>query len=124
VAFAIGLLASGLASTSVGTYAGSAIMGGLLKVQVPLVVRRAITLIPALVILAIGFDPTRALVLSQVVLSFGIPFALIPLVWLASSKKQMGEFANTVGLRIAGWTAAALITVLNVLLIVLIVTGA
>ena len=86
--FAVGLLASGLASTSVGTYAGSAIMGGLLKVRVPLLCaprgdphsRRSSSW-------RVGFDPTRALVLSQVVLSFGIPFALIPLVWSASSKK-------------------------------------
>lgn len=123
VIFAIGLLASGLASTSVGTYAGSAIMGGLLKVRVPLLARRAVTLIPALIILAIGFDPTRALVLSQVVLSFGIPFALIPLVWLASSRKVMGEFVNPTWLRWAGWISTALITSLNVLLIVLVVTG-
>ena len=121
--FAIGLLASGLASTSVGTYAGSAIMGGLLKVRVPLLARRIITLVPALVVLGIGFDPTRALVLSQVVLSFGIPFALIPLVYLASSKAVMGQFVNRPWLRAAGWLSAALITVLNVLLIVLVVGG-
>jgi manganese transport protein len=119
VVFAVGLLASGLASTSVGTYAGSAIMGGLLKLKVPLLLRRAVTLIPALVILGVGFDPTNALVLSQVVLSFGIPFA-----WLASSKKEMGEFVNPPWLRVAGWLSTALITVLNVLLIVLVVTGA
>jgi len=119
----VGLLASGLASTSVGTYAGSAIMGGLLKVRVPLLLRRAITLIPALIILAIGFDPTRALVLSQVVLSFGIPFALVPLVWLASSKKEMGEFVNPAWLRWAGWVSTVLIALINVLLIVLVVTG-
>ncbi len=123
VVFAIGLLASGLASTSVGTYAGSSIMGGLLKVRVPLLLRRLITIIPALIVLGIGFDPTRALVLSQVVLSFGIPFALIPLVRLASSRTEMGEFVNAPWLRIAGWTAALLITVLNVLLIVLVVIG-
>ena len=123
VIFAVGLLASGLASTSVGTYAGSAIMGGLLKVRVPLLLRRAITLIPALIILAIGFDPTRALVLSQVVLSFGIPFALVPLVWLASSKKEMGEFVNPAWLRWAGWVSTVLIALINVLLIVLVVTG-
>lgn len=123
VVFAIGLLASGLASTSVGTYAGSSIMGGLLKLRVPLLLRRLITMIPALIVLGIGFDPTRALVLSQVVLSFGIPFALIPLVRLASSRTEMGEFANAPWLRIAGWTAALLITVLNVLLIVLVVVG-
>ena len=124
VIFAVGLLASGLASTSVGTYAGSAIMGGLLKVRIPLLLRRVITLVPALIILLIGFDPTQALVLSQVVLSFGIPFALVPLVWIASSKKELGEFANPPWLRWAGWISAGLISVLNVLLIVLVVTGA
>jgi len=123
VIFAVGLLASGLASTSVGTYAGSAIMGGLLKVRVPLLLRRAITLIPALVVLGIGFDPTRALVLSQVVLSFGIPFALIPLVKYASSKADMGEFANAAWLRIASWIATVAIVAINVLLIVLVVVG-
>ena len=123
VIFAVGLLASGLASTSVGTYAGSSIMGGLLKVRVPLLVRRLVTMIPALIVLAIGFDPTQALVLSQVVLSFGIPFALIPLVWLASSRRELGEFANAPWLRVAGWVSAGLITVLNVLLIVLVVMG-
>ena len=123
IVFGIGLLASGLASTSVGTYAGSAIMGGLLRIRVPLLVRRLVTLIPALVILAVGVDPTRALVLSQVVLSFGIPFALIPLVRLASSTARMGEFVNRPWLRVAGWTSAIAITAINVLLIVLVVTG-
>jgi manganese transport protein len=123
VTFAIGLLASGLASTSVGTYAGSAIMGGLLKVRVPLLLRRVITLIPALIVLGIGFDPTRALVLSQVVLSFGIPFALIPLVKYASSKTDMGEFANAPWLRIASWIATVAIVAINVLLIVLVAVG-
>ena len=123
VIFAVGLLASGLASTSVGTYAGSAIMGGLLTVRVPLLLRRVITLIPALVVLGVGFDATRALVLSQVVLSFGIPFALIPLVWLASSRAVMGSFANAPWLRWAGWISAGAISVLNVLLIVLVVSG-
>ena len=121
--FAIGLLASGLASTSVGTYAGSAIMGGLIKIRVPLLARRVITLIPALIVLGIGFDPTRALVLSQVVLSFGIPFAMIPLVRYASSRAIMGQFANATWLRIAGWISAGLIIVLNTLLIVLVVGG-
>jgi manganese transport protein len=122
--FAVGLLASGLASTSVGTYAGSAIMGGLLTVRVPLMLRRVITLVPALAVLAIGLDPTTALVLSQVVLSFGIPFALIPLVALASSKTLMGEFANAPWLRWVGWLSTAAIVVINVLLIALVVIGA
>jgi len=76
--FAVGLLASGLASTSVGAYAGAEIMQGLLHIRVPLLLRRLVTLIPALLILGVGFDPTQALVLSQVVLSFGIPFASFP----------------------------------------------
>ena len=92
--FAIGLLASGLASTSVGAYAGAMIMQGLLRRSYPMLVRRLVTLIPALVILAIGVDPSRALVLSQVVLSFGIPFALIPLVRLTSNRALMGDDTN------------------------------
>ena len=124
VIFAIGLLASGLASTSVGTYAGASIMGGLLRVKIPLLARRLVTLLPALIVLAIGFDPTRALVLSQVVLSFGIPFALVPLVKFASSKTLMGEFANAAWLRWTSWIATGAIIVINVVLIVLVVTGA
>ena len=124
VVFAVGLLASGLASTSVGTYAGSVVMAGLLKLQVPLVVRRGVTLIPALIVLGVGADPTAALVISQVALSFGIPFALIPLVALASSKALMGEFVNRPWLRWAGWISTAAIVVINLLLIVLVVVGA
>ena len=121
--FAIGLLASGLASSSVGAYAGAMIMPGLLHVSIPLVVRRLITLVPALAILAIGVDPSRALVLSQVVLSFGIPFALIPLVRLTSDRALMGDDANHRVTTALGWLVAALITVLNVVLIYLTVTG-
>jgi manganese transport protein len=123
VVFAVGLLASGLASTSVGTYAGASIMGGLLTVRVPLLARRVITLFPALLVLGIGFEPTRALVLSQVVLSFGIPFALIPLVRFASSRTLMGQFANTPWLRWAGWVATVAIILINVALIVLVIAG-
>jgi len=123
VVFAVGLLASGLASTSVGTYAGASIMGGLLRVKIPLLARRVVTLIPALVVLGIGFDPTRALVLSQVVLSFGIPFALIPLVRFASSKTLMGEFANAAWLRWSSWIATVAIVGINVVLIVLVIAG-
>jgi manganese transport protein len=92
--FAIGLLASGLASTSVGAYAGAMIMQGLLRRSYPLLMRRLVTLIPALVILAVGVDPSRALVISQVVLSFGIPFALIPLIRLTSDRTLMGADVN------------------------------
>ena len=85
--------------------------------------RRLITLIPALIVLGIGIDPTKALVLSQVALSFGIPFALIPLVRLASSKTLMGEFANAAWLRAAGWISAGAIVVINVALITLTIVG-
>jgi manganese transport protein len=121
--FAIGLLASGLASSSVGAYAGAMIMQGLLHISIPMVMRRLITLIPALVILAIGLDPSRALVLSQVVLSFGIPFALIPLVRLTSNRGLMGEDTNHRVTTAFGWAVAALISLLNVVLIYLTVQG-
>jgi manganese transport protein len=117
--FAVGLLASGLASTSVGAYAGAMIMQGLLRRTYPLLLRRLVTLVPALVILAIGVDPSRALVMSQVVLSFGIPFALIPLIRLTSNRTLMGEDANHRVTTILGWLVAALISVLNVVLIYL-----
>ncbi|MEZ2390014.1 Nramp family divalent metal transporter [bacterium RCC_150] len=123
VAFGVGLLASGLASTSVGCYAGATIMGGLLKVRVPLLLRRVITLIPALVILGAGVEPTLALVLSQVLLSFGIPFALIPLIRLTGKREVMGIHADSNPLKIAGWASAALIVGLNCFLIVLTITG-
>ncbi|MET3934147.1 manganese transport protein [Arthrobacter sp. OAP107] len=123
VVFAIGLLASGLASTSVGCYAGATIMGGLLKVRIPLLTRRVITLIPALVILGAGIEPTLALVLSQVLLSFGIPFALIPLIRLTGKREVMGIHTDSTPLKIAGWTSATLIVGLNCVLIVLTVLG-
>lgn len=123
VVFAVGLLASGLASTSVGAYAGAAIMGGLLHVRVPLLARRVVTLIPALAILAIGVDPTTALVVSQVVLSLGIPFALVPLIRLTGDRRVMGAHVDRPLTRIAAWVAVSLVVVLNVALVVLTFTG-
>ncbi|ANA97198.1 manganese transport protein MntH [Mycolicibacterium phlei] len=117
--FAIGLLASGLASSSVGAYAGAMIMQGLLRRSVPIVARRLVTLLPALAILAAGIDPTRALVVSQVVLSFGIPFALIPLVRLTSDRGLMGTDVNHRVTTMLGWIIAALITLLNAVLVFL-----
>lgn len=122
--FAVGLLASGLASTSVGAYAGAEIMHGLLHIRVPLLARRLVTLIPALVILAIGFDPTVALVLSQVVLSFGIPFALVPLVALTANREVLGGFRNRVWTTIAGIAASVFLIALNGMLLWLVLTGA
>lgn len=119
VVFAVGLLASGLASTSVGAYAGAAIMGGLLRVRIPLLLRRAITLVPAITVLWIGLDPTWSLVLSQVVLSLGIPFAAVPLVLLTSRSELMGRFRNGAALRVIAWLVVALIVALNVVLLLL-----
>ncbi len=124
VLFAVGLLASGLASTSVGSYAGAAITSGLLHVRVPMLLQRVATLIPALVVLAIGTDPSWALVLSQVLLSLGIPFALVPLVWLTSRREVMGGLANRPLLQVLAWLSVGLIVALNVALVVLTVTGA
>jgi manganese transport protein len=123
VIFGIGLLASGLAATSVGSSAGATIMAGLLHVRIPLFVRRVITIIPALIILGVGFDPTSALVLSQVFLSFGIPFALIPLVWMTSRKSLMKSFVNRMPLQIAGVIVTVAIVLLNLMLLSLTFTG-
>ncbi|MBF4995629.1 Nramp family divalent metal transporter [Nocardia sp. BSTN01] len=120
---AVALLASGLASTSVGAYAGAMIMDGLLRRKVPLLFRRVVTLVPALLILAAGVDPTRALIVSQVVLSFGIPFALIPLVRFTSDRVLMGADANHRATTAAAWLIAAVISALNLLLIYLTVAG-
>lgn len=119
VLFGVGLLASGLASTSVGCYAGATIMEGLLHVRIPLLLRRVITVIPALAILALGADPTWSLVISQVVLSLGIPFALIPLVGLTSDKAVMGVHVNSGSLKVAAWLVVALIVSLNLALVVM-----
>lgn len=124
VAFAVALLASGLASTSVGSYAGSEIMQGLLHVRIPLLTRRLVTLVPALALLTTDVSPTWLLVLSQVVLSFGIPFALIPLVRLTSDGALMGVHRNGLALRVAAWAVAAVIVALNVSLLALTASGA
>jgi len=117
VLFAVGLLASGLASTSVGCYAGSVIMQGLLRVRVNLLVRRVVTLIPALIVLAVGANPTTVLVLSQVVLSFGLPFVLVPLLRLTSDRSLMGADANRPVLQVLGWVITTAIVILNAVLI-------
>ncbi|MGO3310523.1 MAG: Nramp family divalent metal transporter, partial [Brevibacterium aurantiacum] len=121
--FGIGLLASGLASSAVGSYAGASIMQGLLRVQVPIVWQRAVTMIPALIILGIGADPTWSLVLSQVVLSLGIPFAMVPLVRLTMNRTVMGHYANSRIMTIVAIFASGLIIALNVVLIVLLALG-
>lgn len=123
VVFGLGLLASGLASTSVGAYAGSEIMGGLLHVRIPLLVRRVITLIPAIIIIAAGLEPTAALVWSQALLSVGIPFAIVPLFLATGSTKVMGPFADSRGVKVLAWAIAVLIIALNLALLVLTALG-
>jgi len=121
--FALSLLASGLASSSVASYAGADIMHGLIRVSIPLWVRRTVTLIPALVLLAIGADPVWMLVLSQVVLSFAIPLALVPLIRFTSNAATMGTLTNSRLTTIAAVAAAVLLISLNAWLIVLLISG-
>jgi manganese transport protein len=117
LAFALALLASGLASSSVGTYAGQVVMQGFIARTIPIILRRAVTMAPALIVLAIGVNPSRALVISQVVLSFGIPFALVPLVLLTRRRDIMGTLVNRRITTIAAAVVAAMIVALNGFLI-------
>jgi manganese transport protein len=121
--FAISLLASGLSSSTVGTMAGQVIMQGFLHWHVPLLVRRGVTMLPALIVIALGFDPTRTLVLSQVVLSFGIPFALIPLVLFTRRRDLMGVLVNRRLTTVLAVLATGVIVGLNVYLLVNLTMG-
>src|ERR671933_1373184 len=116
--FALALLASGLSSSTVGTLSGQVVMQGFIRRQIPVVVRRLVTMLPALVVVGIGVDPSRTLVISQVVLSFGIPFALIPLVLFTSRRDVMGVLVNHRATTAAAVVVAALISALNVFLLV------
>jgi manganese transport protein len=118
LAFALALLASGFAASSVGTYAGQVVMQGFINRTIPLVLRRAVTMAPALVVLGVGLDPSRSLVISQVVLSFGIPFALVPLVLLTRRRDVMGALVNRPLTTAVASTVAALIIALNGFLLV------
>jgi manganese transport protein len=117
LAFAVALLASGASSSSVGTYAGQVVMAGFVNLRISLFARRALTMLPALVVLGIGVSPTRALVLSQVVLSFGIPFALVPLVLLTRRRDVMGVHVNRLPTTVVAIAIATLISALNVFLL-------
>ena len=121
--FAVALLASGFAASGVGTFSGQVVMQGFIRRRIPLLVRRLVTLAPALIVIAAGVDLTRALVLSQVVLSFGIPFALIPLVLLTRRRDVMGTLVNKRVTTLTAAAVAAVISGLNVTLIVLTITG-
>jgi manganese transport protein len=113
LAFAIALLASGLSSSSVGTYAGQVVMQGFIGKRIPVFLRRGLTMLPALIVLAVGLPPTGSLVISQVVLSFGIPFALVPLVWLTARRDIMGALVNRRVTTVSALAVAGLIIVLN-----------
>jgi manganese transport protein len=117
VLFGVALLASGLSSSSIGTMAGQVVMQGFIGRQIPLFVRRLVTMTPALFVAAIGIDPSRALVLSQVVLSFGIPFALIPLIVFCRDRTLMGTLVNRRVTTIAAVAVASIIITLNVFLL-------
>jgi manganese transport protein len=115
--FGIALLASGLSATSVGTLAGQIVMQGFIRRQVPIFLRRAVTLAPALVVVGIGVNPSAALVLSQVFLSFGIPFALIPLVMICRDPRAMGNLVNRRATNMAAYVVVSLIVGLNLFLL-------
>ena len=115
--FGISLLASGLSSSSVGTMAGQVIMGGFLHRQIPTWIRRLVTVFPPMIIIMLGLDPTRTLVISQVVLSFGLPFAIIPLVMFTRRRDIMGELVNRKSTTMLVSAVAALIIALNLFLL-------
>lgn len=121
--FAISLLAAGLSSSTVGTSAGQVMMQGFLHRHIPVWVRRAVTIIPSLVVIALAIDPTRALVISQVVLSFGLPFAIVPLIIFTSKKKIMGALVNRNATTAVAVVIAALILSLNIYLIYQVLIG-
>ena len=116
--FAVALLASGLSSSAVGTLAGQVVMQGFIRRRIPIMVRRLVTMVPAFVVIALGANPSRTLILSQVILSFGIPFALVPLVRFTSSRRVMGVLVNTRATTVAAVGVAGLIVSLNVFLLV------
>jgi manganese transport protein len=115
--FAVALLCSGLSSSTVGVMAGQVIIEGFLDIKFSIFLRRLITIIPALIVIAVGLDPLKILILSQVVLSFALPFALIPLLILTSRTSVMKSFASARRTRIAGWVSVGIILVLNVVLL-------
>ncbi|MFL6005892.1 MAG: Nramp family divalent metal transporter [Gaiellaceae bacterium] len=115
--FALALIASGISSSTVGTLAGQVVMQGFIRRQIPIWVRRAVTMLPAFVVIAIGVDPSRTLIISQVVLSFGIPFALIPLVIFTSRRDVMGGLVNHKVTTAFAIVVATAISALNVFLL-------
>ncbi|MEU3980867.1 Nramp family divalent metal transporter [Streptomyces sp. NPDC026672] len=123
LAFALALLVSGLAGTSVGMYAGEVVMGGFLGRRIPVLLRRLLTMIPAIVVLAAGAGPTESLVVSQIILSFGIPFALVPLVLVTRDRAVMGRWVNRRATTYTAWGISVVVVALNVALLVSVFSG-
>jgi manganese transport protein len=123
VMFAVALLCSGLSSSTVGVMAGQVIIEGFLNIKFPIFLRRFITVVPALIVIGIGSNPLRILIDSQVLLSFTLPAALIPLLLLTNREKVMGDFFSAPRTRIAGWTVATIIVALNAVLLVQLAIG-
>jgi len=121
--FAVALLCSGLSSSTVGVMAGQVIIEGFLDIKFSVFLRRLITIIPAIVVIAVGLDPLKILILSQVVLSFALPFALVPLLILTNRRNVMGDFTNALRTRVAGWLSVTIIVALNVMLVGQLILG-
>lgn len=122
-AFGLALLASGLSSSTVGEMAGETVMDGFVDVKIPLNLRRLLTMLPAIIVLWIGIDPMKALVLSQVCLSFALPVAIIPMLVITDRKDLMGQFANKPAVKVAGWLITSVIIAANAVLLYLTFTG-
>lgn len=121
--FAVALLCSGLSSSTVGVMAGQVIIEGFLDIKFSVFLRRLITIVPAIVVIAIGLDPLKILILSQVVLSFALPFALVPLLILTNRPNVMGSFTSMLRTRVAGWVSVTIILTLNAVLLGQLVVG-
>jgi manganese transport protein len=115
--FAVALLCSGLSSSTVGVMAGQVIIEGFLDIKFSIFLRRLITIVPAIVVIAIGLDPLKILILSQVVLSFTLPFALVPLLLLTNRYSVMGTFVSDARTRLGGWVSVGVIITLNIVLL-------
>jgi manganese transport protein len=117
IVFAVALLCSGLSSSTVGVMAGQVIIEGFLDIKFPIFLRRMITIVPAILVIGIGLDPLKILVLSQVILSFTLPLALIPLLALTNRASVMGAYKSAPRIRALGWVTVGIIVVLNAVLI-------
>ena len=116
--FGLSLVAAGLSSTVVGTLAGQVVMQGFIRFHIPLWVRRTVTMLPSFIVILMGLDPTRILVMSQVLLSFGIALALVPLLIFTSDSKLMGDLVNSKRVKQTGWVIVVLVVALNIWLLV------